>query len=597
MKKKVSQLFLYNKKEYPIGIETLKFNEVSQATEEMGGKNPVSVVSYSIAKIIDEMLWSTLKVGVSDTRYVCERKLDEYTYDLVYFSKTEKTKEGNMLLVAGKVTKCEDTIVSIEEYDLKDRVGTAVLGSLFPLFMKNDEFKTLYQQYHYSRGEFFIEHDIVDQNCACSEHMAYEDNLKLALLSDNAYRHLINDTYQVGTEVETTTLFANDPVFTEGIASWSAPFDIIAEATISATQQPGKIYKMPVEWEYSEEEKKLIPQIDNYVWNEEIEVITTAIDVGEKNIILFGGAGTGKSVTTQKVGELYGLPWMQYSMTHETETIDVLAKYVPNTGGEPDQAVIDAILAEPKPYRSIPEPGQLAYGAFSDLYYELTGEIKTDADRVDVMEAYNKALLFDAQQKLRIEQARKTGGTAFTLIESNIVKAIKYGYVIEIEEGNLANVLSGVNSLLDPERGYAVLENGEVIYRHPNCIIIMTMNPSYEGTREINEAVKDRFGIKIYIDELDKRQLIDRVKAKGTSLKDTLIEKMADVIIAVNHYKNANGYSEGVCGLRTFLKWVKLTEAMDGDYQKAMMHTVLTSCSMNAEIMEEIYTNSIQPRL
>lgn len=599
MKKKVDEIFKFGSSQPILGINKTKFSEISKAAEKLGSKRPESNVSHSISKIIDELIWETTKIGESDNRYVCERRLEDGTYDLLYFSKNEKTSSGSILLVGGNVTKNEDGTMSVKEYDLKDRVGTTVVGALFPLFTTSEEFDLLLDSYRFDRQEYFTKNSLEKSQLTCSVNMDEEKCRDLALLSDNAYRHMINDSYNVGMEVEVSKLFTSDPVFTEEVISWTDPFDLIvtAGATIASTQQPGIIYQMPVAWEYSEEEKELIPHIDNYVWNEEINVITKAIDVGEKNIILFGGAGTGKSITTKKVAELYGVPWMQFSMTHETETIDVLGKYVPNTEGVPDQQAIDKIMSEPKPYRSIPDPGQLAYGAFSDLYSELTGEIKPSADRVDVMEAYNKAILFEAQQKLRVEQARKTSSNAFTFIESNIVKAIKNGYVIEIEEGNLANVLSGVNSLLDPERGFAVLENGEVIHRHPNCIIIMTMNPSYEGTREINEAVKDRFGIKIYIDELHKSQLIERVKAKGTTLNDNLIDKMANVIIAVNDYKNANGYSEGVCGLRTFLKWVKLSEAMDGDYQKAMMHTVLTSCSMNAEIMEDIYTNSIKPRL
>ena len=66
-------------------------------------------------------------------------------------------------------------------------------------------------------------------------------------------------------------------------------------------------------------------------------------------------------------------------------------------------------------------------------------------------------------------------------------------------------------SLLDYRRSITLMDNGnEVIHAHPDLLIVADMNPSYRGTSLLNEALKDRFELKIayeYDSAIEKRIL------------------------------------------------------------------------------------------
>ena len=71
-----------------------------------------------------------------------------------------------------------------------------------------------------------------------------------------------------------------------------------------------------------------------------------------------------------------------------------------------------------------------------------------------------------------------------------------------------------MNSLLD-DNGFVRLDNGEVVRRHKNFRFFATMNLGYFGTKELNQALYNRFNAIFEIAELNdeaiKRMLVARV--------------------------------------------------------------------------------------
>lgn len=100
--------------------------------------------------------------------------------------------------------------------------------------------------------------------------------------------------------------------------------------------------------------------------------------------------------------------------------------------------------------------------------------------------------------------------------ETYVTKAIRYGGMVVFEEINFAKpqYLAFLNSLLD-DNGFVRLDNGEVVRRHKNFRFLATMNRGYYGTKELNQALYNRFNIIVEMDELSKedirRMLIKRV--------------------------------------------------------------------------------------
>lgn len=100
--------------------------------------------------------------------------------------------------------------------------------------------------------------------------------------------------------------------------------------------------------------------------------------------------------------------------------------------------------------------------------------------------------------------------------ESYVTKAIREGGAVVFEEINFAKpqYLAFLNSLLD-DNGFVRLDNGEVVRRHKNFRFFATMNLGYFGTKELNQALYNRFNAIFEIAELNdeaiKRMLVARV--------------------------------------------------------------------------------------
>lgn len=99
---------------------------------------------------------------------------------------------------------------------------------------------------------------------------------------------------------------------------------------------------------------------------------------------------------------------------------------------------------------------------------------------------------------------------AFSFIEGSLVKALREGYWVFLDEINLANAetlecLSGVlegssESLPLLERG-----DGEPVKRHPDFTVFASMNPATDiGKRDLPIGLRNRF-TEFYIDELTER--------------------------------------------------------------------------------------------
>lgn len=107
-------------------------------------------------------------------------------------------------------------------------------------------------------------------------------------------------------------------------------------------------------------------------------------------------------------------------------------------------------------------------------------------------------------------------GDKIVFRESYVTKAIRYGGAVIFEEINFARPqhLAFLNSLLD-DNGFVRLDNGEVVRRHKNFRFFATMNIGYYGTKELNQALYNRFNAVTELAELSdeaiKRMLTARV--------------------------------------------------------------------------------------
>ena len=88
----------------------------------------------------------------------------------------------------------------------------------------------------------------------------------------------------------------------------------------------------------------------------------------------------------------------------------------------------------------------------------------------------------------------------FKWVDGGLTEVIRNGGVLLLNELGFApaRIMTVLFSLLDYRRSITLMDNGnEVIHAHPDLLIVADMNPSYRGTQLLNEALKDRFEIKV----------------------------------------------------------------------------------------------------
>ena len=156
--------------------------------------------------------------------------------------------------------------------------------------------------------------------------------------------------------------------------------------------------------------------------------------------------------------------------------------------------------------------------------------------------------------------------------ESFVTRAIRDGGAVVFEEINFAKpqYLAFLNSLLD-DNGFVRLDNGDVVRRHPNFRFFATMNLGYFGTKELNQALYNRFGgiveIAALSDEAIKRMLTARVPE---------CEPVVDKILGVYHKLKKKIEAEEldvVISPRNLENWARLAK-YDG-YIKAAEKTII----------------------
>lgn len=80
------------------------------------------------------------------------------------------------------------------------------------------------------------------------------------------------------------------------------------------------------------------------------------------------------------------------------------------------------------------------------------------------------------QQLCKVQPESSDGRQTFTYIETDFIRALKHGYLVELQEPTTIiqpGVLVGLNSLLE-QKGSITLPTGEVIHRHPDAVVVVT---------------------------------------------------------------------------------------------------------------------------
>ena len=611
----INNLFNYSRS-LPVPFDTMTNKKVKVAS--MYGAKTESTLCGSVIKAVHAMCrcmngTGEGAVGQIDTnKSVAEYKssVGPDAYHLVVF---DAASGSALASVYDKNTEL------IEQYVAhpSQRDGAAIFFALMPFLMSDAEFDKTFQEYY-------------DQFIAGYPDMAKATE-SMAILCDNAYRRIKDDTCPAHINI-TVDKSGNLMRVSQGqLDSGSfVPTSVTAgEFTIFAKTGPAVIKKAGVVVEHTDFvgkypltpgrtlsalELSLIPKLPEwYIIPPEVVDIckhaqkTTGRPMQMRNFLLRGPAGTGKTMGAKAIAAGLGLPYMKYTCSANTEIFDFTGLIFPETDavstGNPELDREREILksmggisyANVAKLMRLPDLDDMDYDP-AGVYQALTGVENLAATVQDCMSVVLEKVTEKVQALSKRAENRQSSGQNYTYVETDFVKALKHGYLVEVQEPSTIiqpGVLVGLNSLLEQE-GSITLPTGEIIRRHPDTVVIVTTNVSYEGCRSMNQSVVDRMSLVKDIELPEPEVMVQRAMAVTGCADEYLVSQMVQVVNDMADYCRKNSITDGTCGMRSLIDWV-ISAEISGDPYLSAKYTVISKATADEEDREALITTILDP--
>lgn len=611
----INNLFNYSRS-LPVPFDTMTNKKVKVAS--MYGAKTESTLCGSVIKAVHAMCrcmngTGEGAVGQIDTnKSVAEYKssvgLD--AYHLVVF---DAASGSALASVYDKNTEL------IEQYVAhpSQRDGAAIFFALMPFLMSDVEFDETFQEYY-------------DQFIAGYPDMAKATE-SMAILCDNAYRRIKDDTCPAHINI-TVDKSGNLMRVSQGqLDSGSfVPTSVTAgEFTIFAKTGPAVIKKAGVVVEHTDFvgkypltpgrtlsalELSLIPKLPEwYIIPPEVVDIckhaqkTTGRPMQMRNFLLRGPAGTGKTMGAKAIAAGLGLPYMKYTCSANTEIFDFTGMIFPETDAvstgsselDREREILKSMggisYANVAKLMRLPDLDDMDYDP-AGVYQALTGVENLAATVQDCMSVVLEKVTEKVQALSKRAENRQSSGQNYTYVETDFVKALKHGYLVEVQEPSTIiqpGVLVGLNSLLEQE-GSITLPTGEIIRRHPDTVVIVTTNVSYEGCRSMNQSVVDRMSLVKDIELPEPEVMVQRAMAVTGCADEYLVSQMVQVVNDMADYCRKNSITDGACGMRSLIDWV-ISAEISGDPYLSAKYTVISKATADEEDREALITTILDP--
>lgn len=611
----INNLFNYSRS-LPVPFDTMTNKKVKVAS--MYGAKTESTLCASVIKAVHAMCrcmngTGEGAVGQIDTnKSVAEYKssVGPDAYHLVVF---DAASGSALASVYDKNTEL------IEQYVAhpSQRDGAAIFFALMPFLMSDAEFDETFQEYY-------------DQFIAGYPDMAKATE-SMAILCDNAYRRIKDDTCPAHINI-TVDKSGNLMRVSQGqLDSGSfVPTSVTAgEFTIFAKTGPAVIKKAGVVVEHTDFvgkypltpgrtlsalELSLIPKLPEwYIIPPEVVDIckhaqkTTGRPMQMRNFLLRGPAGTGKTMGAKAIAAGLGLPYMKYTCSANTEIFDFTGMIFPETDavstGSPELDREREILksmggisyANVAKLMRLPDLDDMDYDP-AGVYQALTGVENLAATVQDCMSVVLEKVTEKVQALSKRAENRQSSGQNYAYVETDFVKALKHGYLVEVQEPSTIiqpGVLVGLNSLLEQE-GSITLPTGEIIRRHPDTVVIVTTNVSYEGCRSMNQSVVDRMSLVKDIELPEPEVMVQRAMAVTGCADEYMVSQMVQVVNDMADYCRKNSITDGACGMRSLIDWV-ISAEISGDPYLSAKYTVISKATADEEDREALITTILDP--
>ena len=549
-------------------------------------------------------------VGIIDHRTAAEYKssagADAY-HLVVYDSNT-----GSLM-----ASVYDSNMETFENYTLNSsgRDGAAVMMALFPILMQDDEFKESFEAYQ-------------DELNAGYPHMDKATEY-MALMCDNAYRRIKDDSCVAHIKVNVDKAGNLMRVSQTHLDSGSfTPTTVLAgEFKIFAQTGPAQIYSATETIDHADfegqyvlnkrtftpQETMLIPKLPEwYIIPKEVVDIckhakaTTGKSMQMRNFLLRGPAGTGKTMGAKAIAAGLGLPYMKYTCSANTEIFDFVGMIFPDSEDSTGSAQLDAEretlmqmgginYANVSKLMKLPDLDDMDYDP-AGVYMALTGVENAAATSQDCMSIVLDRVTEKVRELSKTVKDKNSRGQTYRYVETDFVKALKHGYVIEIQEPSTIvqpGVLVGLNSLLE-QSGSITLPTGEVIQRHPDAVVVVTTNTSYEGCRGMNQSVLDRMSLVRDVELPSPEVMAQRAMSVTGATDEYEVSKMVQVVNDLAEYCRKNSITDGSYGMRSLIDWI-ISSEITGDVYESALYTIISKATADELDREALISTVLEP--
>lgn len=188
----------------------------------------------------------------------------------------------------------------------------------------------------------------------------------------------------------------------------------------------------------------------------------------------------------------------------------------------------------------------------------------------------NCSVDLDAESLLGFKtiQTNSEGQQEIVFIDGPVIKAMKEGHILYIDEINMAKpeTLPILNGVLDYRRKLTNPFTGEVVKAKPGFNVIAAINEGYIGTLPMNEALKNRFVV-IQVDYIDGDTLGNVIKEQSQLDDDNLISRIIKFNEDLRTMTKQGQISEEAASIRALIDLSDLATIMP--IERAIQRTII----------------------
>ena len=606
----VTNLFSFSRN-LPPPYDKLTSKKVSVASKYGDGKE--ATLSASVIKAVHAicgcMNGNDGAVGTQDNKSMAEYKssVNADAYHLVVYNKDSGTIRAS---VYDKNTE------TVENYVLNaaGRDGAAIVMALHPTLMEDMEYRTKFYEYYAEFQSGFPDQTkmLNLMGCICdnvyrrAKDESCDAHIKTSLDKSGNLMRVSKTQLDSGAYTPTKVEAGNFCIFAHSTSNGTIK---AAETVIEQSDFVGQFELQPRN--LTLEEQALVPKLPEWyiVPEEAVEIckhaqLTTGKATQMRNFLLRGPAGTGKTMCAKAIAAGLNLPYMKYTCSAGTEIFDFIGQILPDSENKS--------VATNEELQKVEAMGGINYENVSKLlnlpdledmeydpegtYKILTGIDKKDASVQDCMAVVLDKTISKVQALTKVKNDEKqSGGQTFSYTETDFLRALKNGYVVELQEPTTImqpGVLVGLNSLLEQE-GSITLPTGEIIERHPDAVVVVTTNVDYEGCRGLNQSVVDRMSLIKDIELPTPEVMVQRAMSVTGETDEHQVSQMVNVVNSMAEYCKKNSILDGSVGMRSLIDWIISTQ-ITGDVYKSALSTIISKATTDEDARMALITNTLE---